>query len=304
MQAGAISSEQKLKLYRVMRLMRRFDDRVAESTPLRRAGPYRGEEAIAAGAIVALQKDDYLVSAYRESAHRIAMGADLTLAMADRQDKLTSPSIREIDRTIHFVGDSAVAPHALAVAVGLAWSIAYRESKQAVCCLFGNALLPQGSFHEALNLASIWKLPVVMVCENNFHSMGTLIDDAAWQEELFRVAATYQIEGVRVDGMEAPEVYQAARIAFEQARAGGGPTLIEAVTYRPQETIASERAAIEMQIAAARDPIATLRQAMCRDDSAAGPRLDEIDREVEHALEEAQTAVTALVPPRRGESGA
>ena len=285
----AISTQRAFELYRAMRLMRRFDERAAALGPSdpTHASLYRGEEATSAGAILALGKGDYLASEYREHGHRLAAGADAKIAMAYRCGKISRDAISEVDADLRF----AHTPGALALATGLGLSIAYDEAPHAVCCIFGDELLSQGVFHEALNLASLWTLPVVFVCENNFFAMGTLTDNAVCQEELHRIAASYKMPGTRVDGMEVLEVHAAVALALERARAGAGPSLIEAVTYRPSGSRGE-------QIAHERDPLATTRRRMLDQSGGAAARLAQIDADIEQVLDEA-AAFAASLPPCR-----
>ena len=291
-------AERKFDLYRAMLLIRRFDE-IAALRELRdsaHASVFRGEEAVAAGAALALERGDYLISAYREHGHRLAAGADAKIAMAYRCGKLGAAAIRQLDMDLHFAGGSRIAPDALAVAAGLGLSIAYDEAPRAVCCVFGDERLAGGAFHEALNLASIWNLPIVFICENNFQPMGTIVDAAVCQEELYRLAAAYKMPGIRVDGMEALEVHGAAAASLARARAGEGPSLIEAVTYRPAEDSSSET---EKQIARERDPIAALRDRILDDNPADQSRLDQIAREIEVHLDEAAAFANSLTAAAR-----
>ena len=292
--AHAAFDDRAFQLYRAMILVRRFDERAAKSgwRDCADAALYRGEEAASAGAILARGKGDYLVSAYREHGHRIAAGADAKIATAYRCGKIAPGAIGEADADLHFAGGPAIASDALAIAAGLGLSIAYHETHRAVCCIFGDEMLAQGAFHEALNLASLWNLPVVFVCENNFHPMGTIVANAVCQEELYRMAAPYKMAGVRVDGMDVLEVHAAAAQALERARAGAGPSLIEAVTYRPRDSPGENRIALE------RDPIATVRRRIVDRGGGAKARLDQIDREIERVLDGAAAFADGLPPWR------
>ncbi|HUY38127.1 MAG TPA: thiamine pyrophosphate-dependent dehydrogenase E1 component subunit alpha [Candidatus Binataceae bacterium] len=287
--APAISTERPFELYRAMRLMRRFDEPASSLGPHDPTGAimFRGEEATSAGAILARGGGDYIVSAYRGHGHRLAVGADPKLAMAYRFGKLSRDAISELDAGLRFVSAS----DALAIATGIALSIAYREAPHAVCCIFGDEVLAQGAFHEALNLASLWTLPVVFVCENNFFAMGSITDNAVCQEELHRFAASYKMPGTRVDGMEVLEVHAAVALALAQARRGEGPSLVEAVTYRPNGP-QGDRIALE------RDPIATTRRQMIEHADDAAARLDQIDLDIERLLDQAAAFADTLAPCR------
>jgi TPP-dependent pyruvate/acetoin dehydrogenase alpha subunit len=286
---SAVSAERAFELYRAMQLMRRFDERAAALSLIdpTHASLYRGEEATSAGAILALVKGDHLASSYRGHGHRLAAGADAKIATAYRSGKISRDAIAEADADLHF----SDAPGALGIAIGLGLSIAYRETRQAVCCIFGDDLLSQGAFHEALNLASLWSLPVVFVCENNFFAMGTISDNAVCQERLHQLAASYKMPGTRVDGMEALEVHAAVAEALGRARAGEGPSLVEAVTYRPGGSQ-------EDRIAPERDPIATIRRRMIDRADDAAARLDQIEGDIERLLDEAADFAGNLPPCR------
>jgi pyruvate dehydrogenase E1 component alpha subunit len=179
----------------------------------------------------------------------------------------------------------------LAIAAGLAMSIQYKSEAKAVCCLFGDVALSHGGFHEALNLASIQNLPIVFVCENNFYGMGSFIDNSVCQEELYKLAAAYKIEGVRVDGTDVIEVFAATRTAVVRAREGDGPSLIEAVTYRYRSSTLPDWADYDSQhdepIWRERDPILNFRNRLRDEKSIAESKLEQIDREVEEKIEDA-----------------
>ncbi|MHB8384154.1 MAG: thiamine pyrophosphate-dependent enzyme, partial [Candidatus Binataceae bacterium] len=199
-----------------------------------------------------------------------------------------SDAIAEFDADLHFAAGATVASHSMAIAAGLGLSITYNEEQRAVCCIVGDDVLSQGAFHETLNLASLWNLPVVFVCENNFFAMGTLTDNAVCQEELHRLAASYKMSGIRVDAMEVLEIHAAAVDALERARSGAGPSLIEAVTYRPNGSPEENRIALE------RDPIATARRRMIDQSDDAQARLDQIDHEIERVLDAAAAFAHSL----------
>ncbi len=215
-----------LDIYRTMILMRRCDGRADGSVR------YDGEEAVAAGALLALGAHDHVVSSYRPRGHRLARqqrgAADAQFIDGDTQRAV------EIARALDATGDG----------------------ERIVCCMFGDALLGEGVFHESMNIASNEKLPIVFVCENNFYGMGTLFDGAICQEDLYRFAAGYKMPSVRVDGMEVLEVYAAVLDAAAHGRAGEGPSIIDAVTYR---VIGEYRTREEEIIMAERDPIRIFR---------------------------------------------
>jgi pyruvate dehydrogenase E1 component alpha subunit len=258
---------------------------------------YAGEEAVAVGAIYALYDKDYVLSTYREHGHCLAKGADPKVVMAELFGKVTGiskgrgGSMHLFDPDLRFMGGYAIVGGGLPIATGLGLSVLYNEGPEVVCCFFGDGALPQGAFHESLNMASLWKLPVVFVCENNFYGMGTMVQNAICQEELYRFAEPYKMPGVRVDGMDVLEVYGATMEAVARAREGDGPSLIEAVTYRfrghSMSDPAEYRSKREERIWQERDPIKNLRRRMLGERHVAEARLGEIDAAVAREIEEA-----------------
>jgi pyruvate dehydrogenase E1 component subunit alpha len=288
-------------LYRRMALIRRFEEKAAEMYGRGKITGfchlYAGEEAVAVGAIGALYDKDYVVSTYREHGHCLAKGASPRSVMAELFGRSTGishghgGSMHLFDAELRFMGGYAIVGGGLPLAVGLGLSVQYKEEPEVVCCFFGDGALAQGAFHESLNMAALWKLPVVFICENNFYGMGTLVQNAISQEELYRFAEPYKIPGVRVDGMDVLDVYGATTEAVARAREGDGPSLIEAVTYRfrghSMSDPAEYRSKREERIWQERDPIKHLRRRLLSDKRAGEARLDEIDREVAAAIDDA-----------------
>jgi len=200
-------------------------------------------------------------------------------------------SMHLFDPNLRFMGGYAIVGGGLPIAAGLGLSIRYRDEPEVVCCFFGDGALPQGAFHESLNLASLWKLPVVFICENNFYGMGTMVQNAVCQEELYRFAEPYKMPGVRVDGMNVLDVYRAATEAAARAREGDGPSLIEAVTYRfrghSMSDPAEYRSRREERIWQERDPIKNLKRKLLLDNRLTEARLGEIDQEVTEVIDDA-----------------
>ena len=296
-----LQETQLLEFYRRMVLIRRFEDKTAEMYARGKITGfchlYAGEEAVAVGAISALYDKDYVVSTYREHGHCLAKGASPRAVMAELFGKVTGicrgrgGSMHLFDPDLRFMGGYAIVGAGLPVAAGLALSVQYNEGPEVVCAFFGDGALPQGAFHESLNLASIWKLPVVFICENNFYGMGTMVQNAVSQEDLYKFAEPYKMPGVRVDGMDVLEVYGATMEAAARAREGDGPSLIEAVTYRfrghSMSDPAEYRSKREERIWQERDPIKLMHRRLVAERRVAQSRLDEIDREVEESIEDA-----------------
>jgi len=296
-----LQETQLLELYRRMVMIRQFEEKTAEMYARGKITGfchlYAGEEAVAVGAIYALYDKDYVVSTYREHGHCLAKGADPKVVMAELFGKITGiskgrgGSMHLFDPDLRFMGGYAIVGGGLPIATGLGLSVQYNEGPEVVCCFFGDGALPQGAFHESLNMASLWKLPVVFVCENNFYGMGTMVQNAICQEELYRFAEPYKMPGVRVDGMDVLEVYGATMEAVARAREGDGPSLIEAVTYRfrghSMSDPAEYRSKREERIWQERDPIKNLRRRMLGERHVAEARLGEIEAAVGREIEEA-----------------
>jgi pyruvate dehydrogenase E1 component alpha subunit len=296
-----LQEAQLLELYRRMVLIRQFEEKTAEMYARGKITGfchlYAGEEAVAVGAIYALYDKDYVLSTYREHGHCLAKGADPKVVMAELFGKITGiskgrgGSMHLFDPDLRFMGGYAIVGGGLPIATGLGLSVQYNEGLEVVCCFFGDGALPQGAFHESLNMASLWKLPVVFVCENNFYGMGTMVQNAICQEELYRFAEPYKMPGVRVDGMDVLEVYGATTEAVARAREGDGPSLIEAVTYRFRGHSMSDpgeyRSKREERIWQERDPIKNLRRKLLGERHVAEARLSEIEAEVAKQIDEA-----------------
>ena len=296
-----LQETQLLELYRRMVMIRQFEEKTAEMYARGKITGfchlYAGEEAVAVGAIYALYDKDYVLSTYREHGHCLAKGADPKVVMAELFGKITGiskgrgGSMHLFDPDLRFMGGYAIVGGGLPIATGLGLSVQYNEGPEVVCCFFGDGALPQGAFHESLNMASLWKLPVVFVCENNFYGMGTMVQNAICQEELYRFAEPYKMPGVRVDGMDVLEVYGATMEAVARAREGDGPSLIEAVTYRfrghSMSDPAEYRSKREERIWQERDPIKNLRRRMLGERHLAEARLGDIDAAVAREIEEA-----------------
>src|SRR5512132_2098364 len=230
------------KLLRDMMLIRRFEEKAAEAYALGKIGGFLhlsiGEEAVAAGATSVLRPDDYAISAYREHGHCLAKGADPRRMMAElygRIDGLSKGkggSMHLFDKTVNFLGGHAIVGAHLPLAAGVGFAIKYQGADQVCVCYFGDGAVPQGEFHEAMNLSALWKLPVVYVCENNRYAMGTSLERALAQTEIYKFGEAYKIASEPVDGMDVLAIREAAARAVARARKDKTPTLLEARTYR------------------------------------------------------------------------
>jgi pyruvate dehydrogenase E1 component alpha subunit len=268
-ESPAIDRAGGLELYRQMLRIRRFEEKCAE---LYSAGRIRGflhlyigEEAVAAGAMTALGPDDGIVSTYREHGHALARGIGMDRVMAEMYGKREGcsrgrgGSMHIFDAAARFYGGNAIVGGGLPIAAGLALADRLQGRARVTACFFGDGAVAEGEFHETLNLAALWRLPVLFLCENNQYAMGTRIDRAQAQTSLWLRAASYGIVADRVDGMDVAAVRAAVRRAADRVRSGHGPVFVECQTYRfrAHSMFDAElyRDKAEVDVWKARDPI-------------------------------------------------
>ena len=232
-------------MLRRMMLIRRFDETVKELVQrgelVGAAHCYIGEEAVAVGACVALRDEDYITGNHRSHGHPISKGGDVRRAMAELLGKATGyckgkgGSMHLADFSIGILGESGIVASALPVAVGAALASKMKGNDRVVVAFFGDGASNQGACHEAMNLASIWDLPVIFLCENNQYAVTTSFKDSVAVENISDRAVAYNMPGVLVDGQDVTAMYEATVQAVQRARAGQGPTLLEARTYRYED---------------------------------------------------------------------
>jgi pyruvate dehydrogenase E1 component alpha subunit len=285
--------------------IRRFEEKCAE---LYSAGKIRGflhlyigEEAVAVGVMQALTPDDAVVATYREHGHALARGISTNALMAEMLGKQEGcsrgrgGSMHVFDAATRFYGGNAIVGGGLPIAVGLALSDVYLGRRRVTACFFGDGAVAEGEFHESMNLAALWKLPVLFVCENNLYAMGTRVERALSQTDLTAKARTYGMATDSVDGMDVGAVEEAAHRAGGLVRAGGGPFFLECRTYRfrAHSMFDAElyRDKTEVEEWKKRDPIALLRTRLDADllDDAVFARLDaEVQQEIARAVDFAE----------------
>ena len=199
---------------------------------------YIGEEAVATGALNALLPDDNLVATYREHGHALVRGLSMDSIMAEMYGKQEGcargrgGSMHLFDRATRLYGGNAIVGGGLPLAIGLALADRMRGRHALTACFFGDGAVAEGAFHEAMNLAALWKLPVLFCCENNLYAMGTAIDRYESQTDLCVKASSYSMPATRVDGMDVVAVHEATQAAAALVRDGGGPMFVEFRTYR------------------------------------------------------------------------
>jgi pyruvate dehydrogenase E1 component alpha subunit len=241
--AAGVTQEQALRWLRQMMLIRRFEERSEMMYQKGKIGgffhQYSGQEPVAVGSIGALRDDDYVITAYRDHGHALARGMTADAGMAELLGKVTGcskgkgGSMHFFDAPNHFLGGHAIVGSHIALAAGVAFAIKYRGEDRVCICYFGDGAMNQGVMHEAFNMASMWKLPVIYVCENNLVAMGTQLHRSSAVLDLtVRGAVAYGMPGVSINGNDVELMARATREAADRARSGGGPTFIEAKTYR------------------------------------------------------------------------
>jgi pyruvate dehydrogenase E1 component alpha subunit len=229
-------------LFRQMLRIRAFEAKCAELYQAQKIRGflhlYDGEEAVATGIMAALDERDAVVATYRDHGHAIARGVAMGPIMAEMYGKLEGcsrgrgGSMHIFDRRTRFLGGNAIVGGGLPLAVGTALADQQLRPGAVTACFFGEGAAGEGEFHESMNLASLWKLPVLFVCENNLYAMGVPLELAEADTEIFHKAQAYRIPGEQIDGMNPVTVEVAARRAVESIRAGGGPYFLECRTYR------------------------------------------------------------------------
>jgi pyruvate dehydrogenase E1 component alpha subunit len=288
-------------LLRQLLRIRRFEEKCAE---LYSAGKIRGflhlyigEEAVAVGIMDTLLSDDAVVATYREHGHALARGIPSDRLMAEMFGKQEGcsrgrgGSMHVFDAATRFYGGNAIVGGGIPVAVGLALSDRMLNRPRVTACFFGDGAVAEGEFHESMNLAALWKLPVLFVCENNLYAMGTRIERALSQTDLTVKARAYGMAAEAVDGMDVLAVEDSARRAAEAVRAGGGPFFLECRTYRfrAHSMFDAElyRDKAEVEEWKQRDPITRLRARLAAvdllDDDAFAAIAAEVDQEIARA---------------------
>lgn len=286
-----------------MILIRRFEERSAEMYALGKIAGfchlYIGEEAVAVGTISATREDDYIVTSYRDHGHALARGISPKQVMAELFGKAAGVSkgkggsMHLFDAARNFMGGYAIVGGHLPIATGIAFAMKYLEKDAVVLCFFGEGAVPTGIFHESLNLAALWKLPVVYICENNRYGMGTPIERASALYDIGNAARAYDIPFQHIDGMNVTQVYQQMKGIIALARADKRPIFVEARTYRYMGHSMSDpahghyRTKEEIDAQKKNDPIAALQKEMIEKGETTHVALKKIEDEISDLVAEA-----------------
>jgi len=288
------SKETYLFWYESMQLMRKFEEKAGQLYGMQKIRGfchlYIGQEACVAGAVTALTKDDKWITAYRDHAHPLALGTSPNAVMAELYGKETGiskgkgGSMHIFDKNVHFFGGHGIVGGQVPLGAGIAFAEKYNKTGNLCICYMGDGAVRQGAFHEALNLAMLWKLPVIFVIENNGYAMGTSVKRTSNVTDLYTLGDAFDMPSFPVDGMKPEAVHEAVAEAAERARAGEGPTLLEFRTYRYKGHSMSDpqkyRSKEEVEEYKAMDPIETVKATILKNKFATQKDLDKIDEKI------------------------
>ena len=296
-----LDRETLVAIYHQMLLARRFEEKAAEAYSSGKFGGfchlYIGQEAVAIGAISAIRKDDYTLTSYREHAHAIAKGMSLESVMAELYGKAggcskgKGGSMHMFSKEVNFLGGHGIVGGQIPLATGVAFATKYKETDQVTLCFFGEAAVNQGAFHESLNMAQLWKLPCIYICENNQYGMGTSLKRAMSLQDIAQKACAYGIAAEFVDGMDVLAVREATMRAVERARKDYLPTLLEVRTYRFMGHSMSDpgnyRTRAEIELHQERDPLKLFMASLKEEGVLSDSEFQEIEAQVKEQVEKA-----------------
>ncbi len=298
--AQNFSKETYLYWYELMQLIRQFESKSEEMYKM--AGKirgffhvYNGQEAIAAGCMTATNQEDPFITGYRDHGLALAKGMSPNAAMAELYGKATGcskgkgGSMHLFSKEHYFFGGHGIVGAQIGTGAGLAFAEQYRDSKNVVLCFFGDGAARQGMLHEVFNLAMLWKLPVVFICENNNYAMGTSIERTSNVIDIYKLADAYEMPSDKIDGMTAEAVHEGVARAVKRAREGEGPTLLEMKTYRYKGHSVSDpqkyRSKDEVEDYKNQDPITKVKHTILENKFASEAELNAIDEKINAIVE-------------------
>lgn len=296
-----LTTQDKIDIYREMVLMRKFEEKAQEMYEARNIGGflhlYIGQEAVASGFMWCLEARDYVIGAYREHGQALARCAEPRRVMAElfgKRDGVShgkGGSMHLFKKECNFLGGTAIVGGGLPLATGVGLAINYRDENAVCVCFFGDGAVNEGAFHESLNLASLWNLPVLFVCENNKYGMGTAVERVSAVPDLYLRAQCYAMDVETVDGMDVLAVCETAQRCIEQVREQKRPAFVEAVTYRFRGHSMSDpgkyRTKDEIEEHRKRDPIDNLRNVLLADGTLTPEAVEQIGAECGRVITEA-----------------
>ena len=308
------SAEQRdeVEMLWLMLLIRRFEERASQQYQAQKIGGfchlYIGQEAVVTGALAAIRVDDYIITAYRDHAHALARGTSANACMAELFGKDTGcsrglgGSMHFFDKEHHMYGGHAIVGAHVPLACGLAFACKYRNEDRVTLCFFGDGAINQGAFHEALNLAALFKLPVIFICENNLFAMGTSVERSTSLKQIVDRAEGYDIPGCVADGMNFRHVRDTLSEVVTSIRKDPHPAFVEVRTYRyrghSMSDPASYRTKEQLEKYRLDDPITRLRAQLTREGKLTNEKFDELDKKAKDtALAAVKFAEQSSEPP-------
>ncbi|MBC8046446.1 MAG: pyruvate dehydrogenase (acetyl-transferring) E1 component subunit alpha [Fimbriimonadaceae bacterium] len=293
-----ITKETYLEWYELMQRMRRFEEKAGQLYGQQKIRGfchlYIGQEAVAAGTMSAIRKEDPIITAYRDHGMAIAKGLSMNVCMAELFGKATGctkgkgGSMHFFSKEHNFFGGHGIVGAQIPLGAGIAYAEKYKGTNNVTVCYFGDGAAWQGAVHETFNMAMLWKLPVVFVLENNGYAMGTSVKRSTTQTDLYKVGLTYNIPSYPVDGMLPEKVHSAIYEAVEKARLGEGPTFLEVRTYRYKGHSMSDpqkyRTKEELEEYKMRDPVELTRKKILDKNYTTEKEVDELDERIEEEI--------------------
>ncbi|MBC7383478.1 MAG: pyruvate dehydrogenase (acetyl-transferring) E1 component subunit alpha [Bacteroidia bacterium] len=301
MATSTFTKETYLNWFEQMLLMRRFEEKAAQLYGQQKIKGfchlYIGQEAVVAGTMSALKKEDRLITAYRDHAHALACGITAREVMAELYGKVTGcskgkgGSMHMFSKEHNFFGGHGIVGGQIPLGAGIAFADQYRGGDQVTVCYFGDGAARQGALHETFNMAMLWKLPVIFVIENNGYAMGTSVERTTNVMELYKIGESYAMPSFAVDGMQPETVHEAISEAAANARKGDGPTLLEIRTYRfrghSMSDPAKYRTKEEVEEYKSKDPIEQVRATLLKKKWATDAALEQIEDKITANIQDA-----------------
>jgi pyruvate dehydrogenase E1 component alpha subunit len=288
------NKETYLKWYEIMLLIRKFEEKSAQLYGQQKIKGfchlYIGQEAIVAGMVTATTKDDKFITAYRDHGHALALGVSADACMAELYGKATGctkgkgGSMHFFSKEHNFVGGHGIVGGQIPLGAGLAFAEQYNGTKNLCVCFMGDGAVRQGALHETFNMAMLWKLPVIFICENNDYAMGTSVERTTNVLDIYKIGSAYDMPSFQVDGMKCETVHDAIKEAADRARRGDGPTFLEIKTYRykghSMSDPASYRTKEELAHYKSLDPIETTKETILKNKFASEADLEKIEESI------------------------
>lgn len=300
MSAVEINKDTYLKWFESMLLMRKFEEKTGQLYGQQKIRGfchlYIGQEAVVAGAISAMQEGDSMITSYRDHAHGLALGMSANSIMAEMYGKVTGcskgkgGSMHIFSKEHHFYGGHGIVGGQMPLGAGIAFAEKYKGTNNVNICYMGDGAVRQGALNESFNMAMLWKLPVVFVCENNGYAMGTSVQRTTNMMDIYKIGLGFDMPCAPVDGMDPVAVHNAMDEAIQRARAGEGPTFLEMRTYRYRGHSMSDpakyRTKEELEEYKAKDPIEQVREVILKEKYADEAWITEIEEKVKAIVDE------------------